>query len=43
MNNEKDYIFLFQKQVRAKTTNPSSRPRKKATPTGLNGNYWNVS
>lgn len=35
--------FLFQKQVRPKTTNPNPRSRKKSAPTGLNGNYWNVS
>lgn len=40
-------FFLFQKQVRPKTTttttNSNPRSRKKPALTGLNGNYWNVS
>ncbi|UJR15954.1 hypothetical protein I4U23_002874 [Adineta vaga] len=30
------------RSVQPKTTNPTPRQRKKTSPTGLNGNYWNV-
>ncbi|CAF1343422.1 unnamed protein product [Rotaria magnacalcarata] len=40
--NRKKKSNTKRKQNRPKPRNPSGKPRKKANPTGLNGNYWNV-
>jgi len=39
---KKKTISTKRKTVRPKTTNTSSRMRKRPSQTGLNGNYWNV-